>query len=420
MPRSENKAQTELERLQNATHRHLTAGQAQRKLDASKNAVTANLRSLDRDQDGEANFGTPEAVATAVGASFLLGPVGGILLGVAQGILGKEMRQNALDAFNAEQSALTDAADVFKTNLDQLRLTATNDEDLEQLSAYQAKADAGIRMMRSGIPELENQGAQLYGQAFSDVTAYTQNQELQRIEAETLEAQRRIDLDNQQYSRHSSLLDDYDAQSANYEAVVMNSNAAKEAIMRGNPVDINAALVMVNKALDPTSVVRPEEAKALGNAGTLIEQAQAKINEWARTGQAMTVEQRKELVQLVDTIEGTARGFQMQRDIRFQERAVDAGLPAKYINDFRRVQDLPAFKPPAAGYQSPPDQLKQATDSYQEMNAGALEKAQIATTDVIEGAAETARSSWESFKSWYRDDSGDRKRRRQARELPTN
>ena len=40
-----------------------------------------------------------------------------------------------------------------------------------------------------------------------------------------------------------------------------------------------------------------------------------------------------------------ATAFQMQRDIRFQNRAVKLDLPSDYVQEFRRVTELPAFKP---------------------------------------------------------------------------
>lgn len=414
-----NRSQRELERLQQQTHRYEQQGKDVQKVSDARYKNAVSRRSLDRDDDGIANFGTPEAVATAVGASFLLGPVGGILLGVAQGILGKDMRQNALDEFNAEQDALTDAAGVFKQNLDNLRVTATNDEDLEQLSGYQAKADAGLRMMQSGIPKLEEQGAQLYGEAFTEVTAYTERQEVQQIAAATKEAQRRTDLDNEQFSRHSGLLNDYDAQSANYETIVQGSANAKQMIERGNPVDIVAALIQVNKALDPTSVVRPEEAKALGNVGTLLDRGITMLNEAAGTGQALSITQREELMTLVTGIEDTARGFQMQRDIRFQERAVDAELPTKYINDFRRVDDLPAFKP--GGLQQRDKQSDVVTEPVTdviEAGASQVDRTSMAINDVIDLAANAPAA----IRNWYSGSGREarRQKRAAARELPTN
>ena len=53
---------------------------------------------------GEASFALPEALATAVGVGWLLGPVGGLAMGIAQGILGKKEKQNALDAFAAHKA----------------------------------------------------------------------------------------------------------------------------------------------------------------------------------------------------------------------------------------------------------------------------------------------------------------------------
>ena len=323
-----------------------------------------------RSAGDDAEFDTPKALATAVGAGFILGPAGGLLMGLAQGILGKQEKQNALDRYAADSEAIQAANQIYDDELDRLATTAENENDLEQLSGLQSKRDAATKLMMSGSPELQQQGQAMFAEFGQELTAYAAAQETQRIDAEVRQAQIARDLNTQQQSNFNGLIDDYDRQSANYEQLMLSSNQALELIARGNPVDIVAALIAVNKTLDPTSVVRPEEAKALVAGGDIIEQWSRKLNEWAGEGVPLGVQDRKELMQMVSGLRDQARGFQMQRDIRFQQRAVDLELPSKYVQHFRLVDDLPAFKPGEPEQRQGPisETLEKASNTFSDQN----------------------------------------------------
>lgn len=424
MRQDANKAQRELQALHERTREPLNQAQQQMQLSQAKRDI-GSPRSLDKDGDGEAEFATPEALATAVGASFILGPVGGILLGVAQGILGKQAKQGILDQLAAEQSALSDSQDIIQGQLDSFRLATDDENNLAQLSAIESNMKLGYRLAQAGNPK----GLEMMQSAGQSLEAYAQLNEEQAIASQEAERQRRVDLDNEQYNRHSGLLDDYDAQSANFETVNQKNATAREMINRGNPVDIKAALIQVNKALDPISVVKPEEAQALGNVGTLYERGLSLLDEAIGSGQGLSDTQRKELLTLVDTIDRANTAYQMKLDSRFQERAIDAGLPQKYINDFRRVKDVPAFKPQT--FISQEQQAETAQGNLTQGEASQLERTQSALTDVMEATGNTASSAYEwltstdfkaAFTDWYSGSGREerRRKRQQANELPTN
>jgi hypothetical protein len=360
----------------------------------------------------EADFALPEAMATAVGVGWLLGPVGGLLMGVAQGILGKRERQNAIDAYADDMGVLSETNDIFNDELDRLAVTVTNPNDLEQISALQTQKDAAMRMMSSASPELQQKGSDLLADFSQRMNDYALAQENQRIEQEAYQAQMARELDSSQQSIVQGLHADYDSQSANYEQIVLQSNAARAAIEKGDPISLNAALIMVNKALDPTSVVRPEEAKALGNVGTVLEQTRSKLGEWIETGAPISEEQRQELYGLVDTIQTTARSFQATRDMRFQERAIDAGLPEKYVNDFELVSKLPIYAP--QGF----TQQEKAVD---------LEKSVIdpivgTVTDTMEAVApvDGSPSLRDRIADWYSGSGREKRQQKQRERRQTN
>lgn len=412
MSRAGNRAQRELQQLHRATRKPLEKQQAQMNLEQSIQQLgVANTRSLDKDGDGEAEFSTPEALATAVGASFILGPVGGILLGVAQGILGKEAKQGILDQLAAERSALSDGQSIIQDRLDSLRQSTDDENNLAQLSTIESNMKLGFRLAQAGNPK----GLEMMQNAGQSLEAYTQLNEEQAIAAQEAERQRKVDLDNEQYNRHAGLLDDYDAQSANFETVNQKNATAREMINRGNPVDIKAALIQVNKALDPISVVKPEEAQALGNVGTLYERGLSLLDEAIGSGQGLSDTQRKELLTLVDTIDRANSAYQMKLDSRFQERAIDAGLPQKYLNDFRRVTDVPAFKPQPFITQK--EQAEDAQGEFVHNEDTQLDRTQLAVTDLMEGTSNKARQAWNFL---FGDTESRQEARRKANELPTN
>lgn len=332
-----NKAQAELQALLDMQ------GQAQ---DAASNLAKleeARSQFVARGGD-EADFALPEAAATAIGVGWLLGPVGGLLMGVAQGILTKNERQAALDAYAQDMGVLSETDDIFNDQLDRLALSVTNPNDLEQLSAMQTQKDAALRMMSSASPELQKKGSELLSDFSARLNDYTVAQENQRIEAEAYDAQLRRELDAEQYSRFKSLNDDFRSESQTFEDVMQATDIALEALTNGTPSDLFAAGILINKALDPTSVVRKEEADAIGAIGSLWNKADT-FMESARSGQTMLPEQRKELMGLLYRMRESNTKFQLARESRYANTLSDLDMPAKYRDNFRLATTVPASVP---------------------------------------------------------------------------
>jgi hypothetical protein len=83
--------------------------------------------------------GVPEGLATAIGATFLLGPVG-LLLGGAQGILSRRMEQGALDKAAAEAAANQALDEEINSQLDSAAsFTGATDTDQAQLKDLQTR-----------------------------------------------------------------------------------------------------------------------------------------------------------------------------------------------------------------------------------------------------------------------------------------
>jgi hypothetical protein len=351
--------------------------------------------SLGRQQEAEeADFAGPEALATAVAAGFILGPAGGLLMGLAQGFLGKKERQNILDQQAKDNEALNDSRAILESQFDNLRQGATGPEDLRILDGLQTQQDAAFRLLFSGTPQLQEQGMALLQNVQGEINTFAAAQETQRIEADVRDAELQRVLSQESYDRFNSIKVRFDDDSRGYEEVMGATNVAMEALTKGSPADLWAAGILVNRALDPTSVVRPEEAAAVGKLGSLWTQAEV-ILEKARNGTTILPEERRNLQSLLGTIQQGAQQIQLAREARYFTELEDAEVPVRYWDNFRLVDSVPAAErgeirtapqnePPPQPGEPPapadPSTLDQAADG-----AGSLlDRAQLWTTDMIE------------------------------------
>jgi len=317
--------------------------QAQKKLLAQQQAATqgTSLRYLDRDGDGEAEFATPEALATAVGASFILGPLGGILLGAAQGILGKQMKQGALDQFMAESSALTDSADIVRNQITELRANdQLSKEDQQQLDALEAGLDVGLR---NGQPELVQK-------ALEGVQSYTVRQEEQRLADEL----RIAELGKYRDGVFQGMRKDFQAESQNYIKTMRQGNNALRAYETGDAASIYAAGKLFEKSLDPDSVVMAQELEGQGTLGNLWEATMNKIDKLVGSGLPIDDQLRQEFAGVVDMVLRASEVEQINIQQRYVEEAQERELPMKYWDNFDAIKQIPRyeiedFKNPYAG-----------------------------------------------------------------------
>ena len=173
----------------------------------------------------EADFAMPEAMATAIGVGWLLGPVGGLLMGVAQGILGKREEQSLLDQYAADQGVMTDLNDIYNDAFERAAIAANTPEELAQILSWQSQADAGFRMSQ-GSPELREDGATMMSEAMAGLNELNVTNEVQAIEARAEDARLKRELDDTQYSRYTSSIGSFRAESAGYEGVMQATDIA--------------------------------------------------------------------------------------------------------------------------------------------------------------------------------------------------
>jgi hypothetical protein len=400
-----NKAARELERLEQQTQRSLDQAANQQKLVAQRTAqlgYAPSMRSLDKDGDGESEFSTPEALATAVGASFILGPVGGVLLGVAQGILGKQMKQGMLDQFMAERSAVTDSADLVRNQINELRANENlGKEDQQQLDALEAGLDVGLR----------NNSAELVQGALKGVQDYTVRQEEQRVADEL----RVAELGQYRDGVYQGMRKDFQAESSNYVKTMRQGNNALRAYEQGDAASIYAAGKLFEKSLDPDSVVMAQELEGQGTLGNLFQATMNKLSKVAGQGLPIDDELRQEFAGVVDMVLRASETEQINIQQRYVEEAQERELPMKYWDNFNAIKQIPRYE--IEGFKNP----------YAGRNAI------IQTGEAIkENAKEAASGAWDWLKqsgsndlarirNWIGAGEAERKAKRdRVRELPTN
>ncbi len=342
---AQNKAAQDLANLTQATQP--TLENAERRAAQAREAGMQGARPIQRSGDAQAQFALPEAIATGVVGSVLLGPLGGLVIGAAQGFLGKQERQSILDDLARENAALTESKAVFDDTFDTLAENATNPNDLEQLGALRGQYEAAYRLAFSGSPRLQATGMDQLNEVYSQLNEYTDLQESQRIAAETADAQARRDMEREVYNRYNELLGEFDQDSGEFEASIAKGNEVLALIEDGTPASLTAATIGLAKLLDPTGVVRPGEAEQWATIGSLGERVETFI-EQLRTGEPLNPDQAREMAGLINTVMDERRKIQSIRETRYLERAERAEIPENYWADFQLETTLPSsrFTPP--------------------------------------------------------------------------
>lgn len=331
-----NKAQDELQSLLDMQ------GEAQ---DAQANLAKledARTKFIARGGD-EADFALPEALATGIGAAWLLGPAG-ILLGVAQGILGKKEQQNAIDAYNSEVQAMSATNDIFNDELDRLALTVTNPNDLEQLSSLQTQKDAAMQMIQSGSPELMDKGRAMFEQFSTGLNEYTVRQEEQRISVEAMDAQMQRELGQEKYARHRSLLGDFHAESSEFEAQQATANNILQSLNNGDGASVTAALATLPLLVNPEAGATTEaEVEIWQKIGGTFDGLRGRVEKELGTG-GLTDATRREIIDVTHQYKRNSIAFQQAREARYGDAVGVEEIPQKYWSQYNLSGTLPVVQ----------------------------------------------------------------------------
>lgn len=383
-----NKAAEELANLAQATQQadDQAAHMAAQDREAGANGAR---RLYDPDGDGKASLALPEGLATAVAAGFILGPAGGLAMGLAQAWLGKQERQNILDQWAAENDTWDNVEGVLNGRLDSLVETATNKNDLEQLQAFRAQQDAGLKLVRSANPNMQQRGAAMLADIDSQVNAYTERQETQRIEQEAIDAELKRVLGEQEFERYSTARDEYNLDLDTYEARMDNTNRLFTALSGTDPASQQAAAVLFRKTLDETSAVLPGEEASSGGTQSWLDSL-ARYVQTIADGGTLSPTQRADMGGIMGKFQELERSRFLRVEARYKTRLNNEGVEdPKLLEQFNASSQVKLLAPPAIARADAFDQMADSAESLgQQVGLG---------TDVQE-AESGAGSWWDNYK----------------------
>ena len=293
-----NRAAQELAALTQASQSTIDQAEHQAAKDREAGMAMGRPRAYDRDGDGKASLAVPEGVATAVAAGFILGPVGGLAMGLAQAWLGKQERQNILDQWAEDNDTWDTVEGVLNDRLETLVQGATNSNDLEQLGALRAQQDAALKLVRSANPNMQKRGAEMLADIDTQANAYTERQEVQRIEQEAIDAEIARELSEEQRTLFRDELTRFEDTSENYLATIEKANEIRAQLRTGNPATLAAAIVGVVKLQDPTSAAMEGEVSAWRSVGNLADKFMGFVDQLDE-GKPLTTRQAEDLGQLL-------------------------------------------------------------------------------------------------------------------------
>lgn len=307
--------------------------------EASNSAAILESGVEEMASSGEASFAMPEALATAVGASWLLGPAG-ILLGVAQGILGKKEKQNAIDKYAAESGAISKANGIIFDKLDSMEMA--NPDNAEQIGVFRTRLEEAAGYLESGTPELMAEAARIQDAVGSAMNSMAVTDEAQMIAARAREQEYQRGLSKELYTRFTDLRKTYDTESQGFEDGRLAANKARDALRRGNPVDLVAATRLAIRTVEPTGPLTDEDVKAYAAIGNLQTRLESMAEKWVGTGAQLSDPMRRDFEAMINAFERQNSAIQMVRDIRFQGLADTAGISdPNRLGYFNRVNELP-------------------------------------------------------------------------------
>lgn len=284
---------------------------------------------------GEPTAATPEAAATALVSGFILGPVGGVALGLAQGLMQKRAAKNTLDLI-AERDKASDAAYEYQYSFfnDMEKEFENNPDALRQIDGMR-NLYGQIRELEKSPDGLHQQQAQEMGQELrATQEAFLRKREELAI-AETLaQEQKRRDLDAFQVGRYDNMIPRYEEEVQAFTKVMDNAVLAEELLQRNSPVDDRLAVFKVQQMADSLGQVREEDIEGWSQSGGLLDN----LAGWAKKlqdGGTLDPNERADLQDALASMVGVAEKRQRRVDARFAEEGSDFDLPDKYMDNFR-------------------------------------------------------------------------------------
>ncbi len=343
----------------------------------------------------EAEFAWPEATATAVAASWVLGPVG-LLLGVAQGVLGKQEQQAALDEYAERSGVLETTSDIFNDQLERYALTATAPEDIEQLQTLQTLKDSAIQMMASASPVLQQQGMTMLSDFQTGLEEYGVRNEEQRILAEAADAEAKRVLGEQKYQQHRNLVGDFQRESGNFEAQQQAANNILEAVNKGDGASLTAALATLPLLVNPQAGATTDAEVDMWNGiGGTVDGLMGRLQKELGSG-GMTDATRKEIIGVATQYKRNTLAYQQAREAYYGQAVLNEKIPEQYWSQYNYSSRLPVVQ--QGGFVRGEDIRSDKAESGDSVPGAALDTAGNVVTRFIDATSMKINDAIDGYK----------------------
>lgn len=325
--------------------------QAQNVVEEQQDFERRAIRVSASDADApEASFAWPEALVTAIGAGWLLGPAGGLLTGLAQGILGKEAEQNALDEYWADNDVLGITGAVYERKFNELEQTA-DPRDLDQLGALRTQYETGLRMM-TGSPELRPLGQKMFAGAVGGLNELLVKSEAQAIdEAATMDARTR--------SAFNDLKQNFRVDSALFLPQVQLADMVIELVNEGTGASLTAAIASMPTLINPEAGATSDAEVAIwAGVDGVIGELLGKVKQELGQGKLLD-STRKDIIDVAKQYRSKAIGAQKAKEAKYGDFLVIEKIPKDRWAYFTMMDMVPSremgpFKPTDLDRPGPP------------------------------------------------------------------
>lgn len=296
-----------------------------------------------RDKDGNnASFDMPNALATGIGAGFILGPIGGAVLGIAQGFLGKKAEQNLLDEAAKQSNVMRDAIDAARMQITGQYSQELSDRDKAILDDQMNRLATAEDMLFSGSVDMRENGAIMFDGVTKDHTTWLDTQEKQKIAENALIRE----TDRQTVADFRSDLATYDAQTENFASIEQRTRSIIENMNQGDPVSVLSALSQMPLAInDAAGAMTDGEFALWQEVGGWADGWIGKIEKELAGGGGMTEDTRREIIAEAEDLRRRNSAFQTMRDGRYKGRAPLFGFSEDMTAEFDARKFVPDWKP---------------------------------------------------------------------------
>lgn len=293
----------------------------------------------------QAGFSAPEALVTALGVGWLLGPAGGVLAGIAQGILGKQAKQNALDQYARDSEILSQGSDIWSDSMAVSLDNADNVFDVEQLTGIDNLFQRGLLNSRAASPELQRLGAEQMAQAEVQKNEFNVRQEEQFNQYVVADQVAKKALDDQAYKRMQELRGQFRVDTDGFENRISIANNVIQSLRRGDGAAVTAALAQMPLLLNPQAGATSEgEVNIWTGVDGVINRLLGDIQQEFGEGSQLTDATRRKIEAVAVQYKKNSIGEVEAIQAKYGKLMGLAGIPAEFSPFFNKTNSVPGYQ----------------------------------------------------------------------------